>query len=314
MSPAPPSSSPDASLRPPVFICGTGRSGTTILTRALAFHPQIFALRWESQLFSGLPGLVDLVSSEGEVASRTLAQFRQRLMGHLFRRGAPDRQAGLFELVDERRLLALADAFSEALGRAADRAARAQACRQLAEAIFAGPTVQQGAVRWCEKTPRNLICADRIAEILPGAQFLHIVRDGRDVSASILARKFWPIAKSKEYPQTAGFAGPPTFDSVLAYWTTFLDIGQAQEAVFSPEQWLTVRFEDLVSAPQAVLARIFRFLGCSEDAAALQRAAAIFKDGSAHRERWREDFSPEQLCRLEAVARENLVRYGYPLS
>ena len=44
---------------------------------------------------------------------------------------------------------------------------------------------QQGVERWAEKTPAHLLYIPQIKEIIPEAQIIHIIRDGRNVAASI---------------------------------------------------------------------------------------------------------------------------------
>src|SRR4051794_14011535 len=45
---------------------------------------------------------------------------------------------------------------------------------------------RQGKPRWAEKTPGNIAHADRIWKAWPDAQIIHIIRDPRDVFASLV--------------------------------------------------------------------------------------------------------------------------------
>lgn len=47
----------------PIFIAGTGRSGTTLLLRLLNDHPEVFAVTWESRFLVDGGGLMDLVDA-----------------------------------------------------------------------------------------------------------------------------------------------------------------------------------------------------------------------------------------------------------
>ena len=40
--------------------------------------------------------------------------------------------------------------------------------------------------RWIDQTPANTLVVDRLAEMFPGARFLHILRDGRRVVHSMI--------------------------------------------------------------------------------------------------------------------------------
>lgn len=103
----------------PLFIGGTGRCGTTVLKRALALHPRVFALRDEFRVLVDPGGALDLVSALSDRWSpyhaddalrrfrelwracarsgHPLAVFAQKAEKNLFRRlgAAPRRYLGL---------------------------------------------------------------------------------------------------------------------------------------------------------------------------------------------------------------------------
>lgn len=321
-----------AAIRP-VFVCGTGRSGTTIFTRMLGCHPAVWAFKWESQVFSGAPGLADLVLSGS--GGRLLDAFSENVSGHLFRRRVRDHyEAGLFEIIDEAALgmhigqlraalslpggeLAGAMGWLQGLLRrrrtpSPEREAVVlQACRAFADAIFLPPAIQAGAAIWCEKTPRNLLYADVIARLYPEALFIHVVRDGRDVVSSMLARSFWPVARSSRYPATAGFHGPVEFDRACGYWTTLVDIGLEHEEALGSGRWLNVRFEDFSTDVEGTFRKVWEFCGLSFSPAALEQMRQCVRPRSANTERWRRDLTDEQAQSLTAISEINLRRFAY---
>ena len=110
---------------------------------------------------------------------------------------------------------------------------------EMVEGFFAHNSRVWGRPRWLEKTPPNVYCFRQIREIFPEAQFIQIVRDARDSMVSYYRRT-----------QNA-----------------FLTVGQwyfATLAGLQNEDWdnfLIVRYEDLVENPVETLRRICRFLG-----------------------------------------------------
>lgn len=159
------------------------------------------------------------------------------------------------------------------------------ACAEFCNGIFLPSAQEQGASFWCEKTPRNLLYADNIAEIYPDARFIHVIRDGRDVVSSILEKQFWPVARSARYPKTRKFCGEQTFDKVVNYWSTLIDIGLEQEALIDPSHWLNVCLEEVVDDPESSFDRIFNFIGVDNSIEILDEIRRYLKPSSSNKDR-----------------------------
>jgi hypothetical protein len=103
---------------------------------------------------------------------------------------------------------------------------------------------QHGKTRWGDKTPQHAGCAARIASILPESRFVHIVRDGRDVAASI--RSVW-------------FGRGKRVGDLAAGWRRRM-LRFRRETAHLTSRLLTVHYEDLVSDPAEVLRVICEFV------------------------------------------------------
>ena len=103
-----------------------------------------------------------------------------------------------------------------------------------------------GKKTWAEKTPGNITQLDRIFTRWPYAKFIHIIRDPRDVLASLRQNR-----KRDSVPE---------FSSL---WGQFL--GNAEEWKRKQgkyaDKFLEIRYEKLVLAPQEIMEQIFLFLG-----------------------------------------------------
>jgi hypothetical protein len=66
---------------------------------------------------------------------------------------------------------------------------------------------RSGKSRWGDKTPDYVLHISDIAETLPEAHFIHIIRDGRDVGLSL--RQCW-FAPGHDMKGLAGHWGCPT--------------------------------------------------------------------------------------------------------
>lgn len=97
--------------------------------------------------------------------------------------------------------------------------------------------------RWGDKTPNNGLHLRAIGALLPEARFIHIIRDGRDVAASI--RNLW-FAPSRDF----GKLGEDWA------WRVQTIRAQGQEYPF----YMEVRYEELLLAMETVIKTICTFL------------------------------------------------------
>jgi hypothetical protein len=276
----------------------------------LGMHPQIWAFRWESQIFTGIPGLVDLLESTDP--AQDLARFRAAAVARMFKRNVRGSyHAGLFEIISLPAWKKALDIFGKRFLLAKTREERAAACRSLSGSLFVPPTRQAGKTRWAEKTPRNLLFASEIAEIHPASLFINVVRDGRDVTASILEKKFWPVARSGHHPATSRYSGVPVFDTAADYWTSLMDIGREHEERLGPARWHNVRLEDILRDPRSTMSAVCAFLRLDDKSDALAQMVGEVRVEDSHENRWKTDLTPEQVEAVTRVSEGNLRRFGY---
>jgi hypothetical protein len=101
-----------------------------------------------------------------------------------------------------------------------------------------------GKERWAEKTPAYALHLDFIDALFPDCQVLHIVRNGYDVVASCLDRWGYPRAI-----KNAGWE-----------WKRVVTAAQRFGARAAPGRYHELRYERLVTAPEATLRAVFDFL------------------------------------------------------
>jgi hypothetical protein len=171
-----------------------------------------------------------------------------------------------------------------------------------------------GARRWGFKIQREIHRVDDFARRWPRAQFVHVVRDGRDVAASnITLGEEWSLK---------------TVEEAAAAWLYAVE----RPPKVAPEgRYLELRYEDLVSDPRPTLERVVEFLGIPWDDALLRHAElphALHQNPWAHPSaettaqalsaakvgRHRTELTPEQIEEYERLAGHELERLGYPLS
>ena len=123
-------------------------------------------------------------------------------------------------------------------------------------------TVRSEGKRWIEKTPRNSLIAHVLAEVFPGAAFVHILRDGRYAVHS-MNHFFNAIDEQTQTKWRAmGYAPAWGIDFRTACRTWRDHVRAAMEFQRErPERCLTVRYEELVSNPEPGFRVLTRFLG-----------------------------------------------------
>jgi LPS sulfotransferase NodH len=184
--------------------------------------------------------------------------------------------------------------------------------RALADLYF--ESRDPGAGMRVMKSPRVYFHLDALRRAFPGVRLVHVVRDGRAVFHS--------------KTRSASYDGRAMADNVLhaaRVWCRKLAIAGAHEDVM-----LTVRYEDLVREPEAVVAGLLDGLGVPAAGREVTKrqedyAAAIHADQRHIHENvgqrpeagraasWRERLSAADVRLFEAVAGRWLARYGYAL-
>ena len=194
--------------KPPIFIVGLLRSGTTLLRAMLGQHSAI-ASGLETKWFE-----LDWKGSHDAEFQASIDRLRQFF-------GLD--QAAMQRAVDESRTtLEFLDRFLSAYAASA------------------------GKTRWAEKTPASILHLDEIYRQWPDAKVIHSLRDPRDVYAS--------MKESNRYGGVPGF---------VRMWCDFLGAGEkAKERLhLSPDRFLQVRYESLVTNPERTMRRVTDFVG-----------------------------------------------------
>lgn len=298
-SPAPAAATPaprPAEAHPPApFVVGVARSGTTLLRLQLDAHPQL---------------AIPPETGFGALAGRLRAA------------AGPDAFAAAVRSLETWPDLGIDDDALAALLAGVSPWTPGDALR----ALYAGYAARHGKPRFGDKTPGHLRQMEAIAELLPEARFIHIVRDGRDVAASLREQPFAP--------------GDGSAAAAAAHWRDELLAARATAARLP--RYREVSYERLVREPEATLRELCDFAGLPFDAALLrahERASLRFEelperrpsgDGFATRAeraarhartaqppdaarigRWRETLDAEEAAAVEQIAGPLLAELGY---
>jgi hypothetical protein len=189
----------------------------------------------------------------------------------------------------------------------------AEAYRFAVEAPFRAYAQQEEKERFGDKTPAYLASVDELLAVWPDARIVVLVRDARAVALSITKLPF----------------GPNNPYAAADWWARGIRAGLEAERRH-PEQVLTVRYEDLVAQPEAIVRRVCNHvrLGYNSEMLAIERAGPgkivaeqadwytgvskpISADGS---DRWRREMPESDRRLVAAVAGAELRELGYETS
>jgi hypothetical protein len=177
-------------------------------------------------------------------------------------------------------------------------------------AILRSWTADQGKRRWGEKTPQHTLWWRTIRAGFPDMQVIHLIRDGRDVALSYRAAPF----------------GPTHVYHLARRWVQYLEAAAEAEAALGSRAFLSVRYEDLLQEPEAVLRRVCGFLGeeFSPEMLSFHRDPVAYPTDPRNEDnlrrpvltdnagKWRKAMSDRDVRIFETLAGGALEQQGYP--
>lgn len=288
-----------------IFVVGASRSGTTMLSRILGQHSNIYALN-ELHVFG------DLISSDSLQASLSPSEQTQ-LASTVLQRQEHGIWAANKPLTDSSLLQTVLDRLNT------DAATAAQVFN---EAVLAEAELH-GKICAAEQTPRNIFFAESILAADENAQFVHMVRDPRAVLAS---------QKSKWKRKFLGGGDIPMLE-MIRMWTNYHPITlsklwlKANKLAIkhqSHERFHVVKFESLLESPESTLRNLCDSMGIDFEAQMLD----IEHVGSSHQhntspasgisnataESWKKSLSAAEQLVSEKLCAEVMTHYGYAAS
>jgi hypothetical protein len=231
----------------PVFIGGTGRSGTTIALNLLARSSQVQAsMPRELRYLTDRKGLIDLNYKRpvdidlslkyvrNSIAFKLMPLLGKNELGIFISRmrdkwweevGKTGKPRGLVQGVDLLEFETALEDFKRNFKRDKLVASR-KLFYELAMAQISDTDIRLFA----DSTPPNILNSQYLSSMFPEAKFINMVRDGRDVALSV-TREPW---------------GPSNPMTALEWWKKRTLKGHLALANLKPEKVLTIRLENLV--------------------------------------------------------------------
>ena len=181
-------------------------------------------------------------------------------------------------------------------------------------AIFEAYGVNEGKPRWGDKTPMYMRHLPLLERLFPDAQYVHLIRDGRDAALSFL--------RMPEGTFTRTWAHPGTPAEFACLWRTEVAAARELGRRAGPSRFLEIRYEDLIDGMEAVVMRICEFAHFPYEPSMLDYAGAVDVAQKPHQQRllqsptpgvrdWRTQMSERDVGAFEAIAGDLLAALGY---
>ena len=222
-------------INKPIFVVGSPRSGTSVLTLCLGKHPNIIALEesgWMGDFAIDLSihyqtgtarADYSLLSSMDVTKAEFFSLFGQSINDLILRHRAD---------LNRRR-------WQHAAG---------------PNAVMGPKTKTQLTLnpkaRWVDATPEYSMHVCGLRKLFPQALFIHIFRDVTSVVRSML-----------HFHHVSGQSLVTNAQEAYSYWLRTVGSCLLAERAYGPNVIFRIRHSDLASAPEATLRSIFRFLG-----------------------------------------------------
>ncbi len=114
----------------------------------------------------------------------------------------------------------------------------------------------RGTSDWGWKDPRNTVTLPVWRQVFPDARIIHVCRNGVDVAMSLWSREKRRSADNPWFSERC-----LSLESAFELWSTYESAALQNTSGLTSQQYLRVRYEDLLRQSEQELERIGKFLG-----------------------------------------------------
>ena len=257
------------------LIVGAPRSGTSLLYKVLCLHRDAaYVSNWTNRI-----GATTITARANRLAARSTARRRTVWFGegdnaYVYGRRRRRLAERLFPMpVEGHRLFTRLGA---PLPPKPDQRGALDAAR-LGQEIARVVRAAGGRVFVSKRVVNNWYL-DQLEAALPRARYIHVLRDGRSVAASLERVDWW---ESSIVPWWGGTPaqwraeGRDPWELLANTWVEETKLVERFLATIDADRALTVRYEDLLADRDAVLAEVARFAGLGADPAWTDEVATL---------------------------------------
>jgi hypothetical protein len=294
-----------------VHIVGAGRSGTTLLYKLLCLHPDIVYLSRYNIVFPSIP----YFSIINRILKKNLILKRKKWF-------EDDGNAYFLTQTFIDRLIPMpreGENFYnfcglKLYGNEYSKQEIDNAQKKFRELIKKYVKMAGGKVFLTKRTANNRRL-DILARMTPEAKYIHVVRDGRDVTNSLLNVAWWSThtlwwsgKRPCDYPQDID----TQIELAAITWLEAEKKVSTHLKNMSADKIYNLRYEELVTNPLTEILKIYSFMNL-EVPQALPKVISSIRMKSVHNN-WKNVFTSEQIERIENIQGDMLKGNQYVLT
>ena len=186
-----------------LFLGGADRSGTTLVADLVGTHANVSPI-YDTEFVVSLLTLIlgDHTPSKAALPERVLVLMERWIRGFVAKQqgrvGERYQHGSQYFLFRRRVVMDETKRLLQNLNRGADPTI---ALRRMITVLFDMHARSDGKLKWLNKTPAYVDVLPELGAVFPEMRFIHCLRDGRDVVASIVAQPWGPntIAEATQW-------------------------------------------------------------------------------------------------------------------
>jgi hypothetical protein len=294
-------------IKDPIFIGGMARTGTTLVSRILSRHKEIYILN-ETHLIREMGELLIGGVFAQKVDDAMLWQLTNQFLT-IQKKGYYNKNAYEQYHTDATQII-------EKYLSSDDRN-----ISTFLKTLFVHEWNRNGKKWGGDQTPNHIFHIDNLIKLFPNAKFIHTIRDPRAVVLS--QKNKWKAAKRKGQPKyeilRTRISNHPATQSLL--WKKSIIAADLARKKYGKKKFHDIQFEDLSNDAQGVVKRLCHFLGITFEKDMLEVTLSMSSNIISHTEAkginrdvvdiWRHKLSETEIFIVDLICSKEAEKQGF---